>query len=398
MTIDRGEFLSFLTWLDTFYRAPEGLQRPDGLELNGHPDFEGIAAWGFDVYLNARTQGSSIPSAQTMVVVAIQQTAEWKSKHPAPPFPQAPPELLIREGQITGQGLTVQTTKYGPMPWWPGVWPWLDAATRAEVAPQLRAAGDQILLITIPFGTALYDEPGQFYSADKFGPLDMTEGGTTITQEWVALVEEAIGVFGFSAVWVGIPADDNDQIDPNGHHRGFNRAMWMLPILQQVLALSSKADLNQYVAKLLLWDGVFYGMDPSELQIFFEAAFALEPAGVYGAEHNTGHIPAGEATADWMPGGPMFHCKILLGEFDDARFDDTVWQILGRCLPPGTYRRPADQPAGDDPNPPYHLVNLCTYRVWEYFMYGAVRGTPNDQILASKDQFEAMGVAPGLVS
>ena len=46
--------------LDDFYRAPEGLQRPEGLSINEAPDFEGIAAWIFDVYLNARLAGRSI--------------------------------------------------------------------------------------------------------------------------------------------------------------------------------------------------------------------------------------------------------------------------------------------------------------------------------------------------
>lgn len=398
MQVDRGEFLAFLTWLDSYYSSEAGLQRPQGLSINGKPDFEGIAAWGFDVYLNARNQGASIDGAHASVVRAIQQTDEWKSKHPAPPFPQAPTEQLLREGRITGQGLTVQTTKYGPMPWWPGCWPWLDAATRAEVAPQLLAHGDEILLIPIPYGPPLYDEPNQFYSADKFGPLDMTNGMTTITPEWVALVEEAIGVFGFQGVWVGIPADANDQLDPNGHHPGYNRAMTLLPLMQQVLEASPKADLNKYVAKILLWDGVFYGFDQPELRSFFESAFALEPSGVYGLEHSTGHIPDGEAVEAWTPAGGMYRCKLLLGEFNDDQFDDSVWQILGRCLPPGTYRRPPEQPAGDDPNPPYHLVNGCTYRVFEYFMYGGVRGVPNSRILAARQKFIDLGADPRLVS
>jgi hypothetical protein len=307
------------------------------------------------------------------------------------PFPPAPSQATIRTGQITGQGLTVHTTKYGDMPWWPGCWPWLDAATRAEVAPQLIANGDEILLIDIPHGPALYDEAGQFYSPDKFGPLDMTRNFTAIDPAWVALVEEAIGTFGFKAVWIALPTDDNATTDPNGHHTGFNHGMALRPLLIQALASSLKADLNPYCAKLLMWDGVFYGFTPAELQEWFDSSYVVDPTSVYGMEHSTAHIPAGEAVSDWQPGGPMYHCSLLLGEFNSGQFDDTVWQILGRCLPPGTYKRPADQPSGDDPNPPYHLVNDCTYRVFEYGMYVAVRGTPNSVLLGWKAQFEAMG-------
>ena len=51
---NHGEFLDVLQRLDGFYRAPEGLQRPNGLSISGGPDFLGIATWMFDVYLNER--------------------------------------------------------------------------------------------------------------------------------------------------------------------------------------------------------------------------------------------------------------------------------------------------------------------------------------------------------
>ena len=67
--------------LDAFYAAPEGLQRPNGLSISGGPDFLGIAAWIFDVYLSERLSGGSPTVAWTRVVNAIQDTQEWKSKH-----------------------------------------------------------------------------------------------------------------------------------------------------------------------------------------------------------------------------------------------------------------------------------------------------------------------------
>lgn len=305
------------------------------------------------------------------------------------PFPQAPTRDELLHGALTGQGLTVHTTKYGDMPWWPGCWPWLDSATRKEVAPQLLANGDEILLIDIPIGDALYDEPDQFYTADKFGPLDMTKGLTEIGPEWIALVEEAL-LFGFKGIWIGFPAETGVQ-EANGHCQGFNRSMTLRPLVINALAASTYGDLNPYCVKLLLWDGVFYGWAPSELGEWFNTANQVDSASLYGMEMSTGHIPDGEAVAAWAPGGNMHHCVLLLGEFDDGKFDDSVWQILGRCLPPGTYKRPADQPSGDDPNPPYHLVNGCVFRVFEYHMYDGVRGQSNAVILADKAKFVAMG-------
>jgi hypothetical protein len=82
LQFDRNEFLQAQQRLDAFYRAPEGLQRPDGLSIGGAPDFLGIAAWVFDIYLNARLAGRSPDQAWGDVVVSIQATDEWRSKHP----------------------------------------------------------------------------------------------------------------------------------------------------------------------------------------------------------------------------------------------------------------------------------------------------------------------------
>ena len=80
--IDRGELFQTMQWLDEYYASPEGLGRPQGLSLNGKPDFEGIAAWLFDVYLNSRAAGLDSETSRQNVIHSIQQTDEWKTKHP----------------------------------------------------------------------------------------------------------------------------------------------------------------------------------------------------------------------------------------------------------------------------------------------------------------------------
>jgi hypothetical protein len=42
----------------------------------------------------------------------------------------------------------------------------------------------------------------------------------------------------------------------------------------------------------------------------------------------------------------------ILSEYNTFH-EDSYWQIAGRMISP--YHRPADQPAGDDPNPPFYL-------------------------------------------
>ena len=81
LKFSRDEFLDALTRLDTFYASREGLQRPNGLSINGAPDFVGIATWIFDIYLNQRLTGGSPNAAWVAVENAIKATDEWKSKH-----------------------------------------------------------------------------------------------------------------------------------------------------------------------------------------------------------------------------------------------------------------------------------------------------------------------------
>ena len=80
--LDRNEFLQAMQRLDTYYQAAEGLQRPGGLSIDGAPDFLGIAAWIFDVYLNARLAGRTGDVAWSEVVRNIEASEEWIAKHP----------------------------------------------------------------------------------------------------------------------------------------------------------------------------------------------------------------------------------------------------------------------------------------------------------------------------
>lgn len=114
----RDEMMAVGLKLDAFYRADEGLQRPDGLVLGlrvdiGHTpdrialykpyvDWEGVAAWLFDVYFMARMAGMDPVLAWEAVVTDIQRTDEWRQKHPPTPLPVPPTPLLeplVRDGR-----------------------------------------------------------------------------------------------------------------------------------------------------------------------------------------------------------------------------------------------------------------------------------------------------------
>jgi hypothetical protein len=128
LTIDRGEFLRTLHRLDVYYTSWNGLQRPNGMSINGAPDFEAIAAWVFGVYLNARLSGQSPETSWDRIIAIIQSTVEWQSKQRSPPMPTRSTEStwsVIRAGSVrrttarTTAGIIGAVLRVCPLPHWP---------------------------------------------------------------------------------------------------------------------------------------------------------------------------------------------------------------------------------------------------------------------------------------
>ena len=77
----REDMLLAMERLHGFYMSRMGLNRPQGLSLDGKPDFLGIAQWIFDIYLPARSAGFSANAAFDIVAAAITRTDEWRQKN-----------------------------------------------------------------------------------------------------------------------------------------------------------------------------------------------------------------------------------------------------------------------------------------------------------------------------
>jgi hypothetical protein len=71
-----------IEWLHNFYKAPDGLQRPEGLWIDGHPDYTGISTWILGVYMSSRLRGQTDAQAKQAIQDAIRQSEEWRAKHP----------------------------------------------------------------------------------------------------------------------------------------------------------------------------------------------------------------------------------------------------------------------------------------------------------------------------
>lgn len=343
--------------------------------------------WATRMQFRAVTEG--YPAARRAVILELRTQLGLPN-----PFPSAPTRDELLNGQITMQGLMVQTSRFGTIPWFPGALPWFSEQECVdEIFPQLRAAGDTICLIGLPSGYPLYDEPPpNFYTADKFPALDWTSGGTAIDPVFVRRCELAIQA-GFKGIWVFLDGDDGHTIDPNGHTHGFNIVTAQAPLLAAALQSSPYADLRPYCVTMCGWDGVWYGYTPDEVRLWGQQMFDLGL--MCGIEHQTGRPLAGNGAADYQPGGPMEHYSLILGEFDDDRWDDSVWEILARELPPGAYKYPGYlQPIGNDPPPhPHYLINGAVFRVFEYYIYGFVRGTPSAHVQQCKQHFIDMGAS-----
>lgn len=78
----RAEMMDEGQRLHAYYASHEGLQRVKGLSINDAPDWEGVGAWLFDVYLVNRLAGKTREQSRAAYVSMIRHTDEWKTKHP----------------------------------------------------------------------------------------------------------------------------------------------------------------------------------------------------------------------------------------------------------------------------------------------------------------------------
>lgn len=291
----------------------------------------------------------------------------------APPLPAVPTREEVCNGKLTAQAVTIHSLVYGDMPWWPACWAWLTPADRTHIAPQLLALGDTVMLIDVPSGNPLYDEPGQFYDSTRFPALPFDPASLK------TLVAETLEL-GFKACWIFLGGD----VD-------YNLAVAQVQALAPLFG-----DLNKYVAFVPGWDGVWHapGGVYTQDQVASFAALARAAGAVYvGLEHGTGYLPVGEGGGDFKPGGHCVDYDFFLGEFDSGKFDDSVWQILGRMVRP--YNRPVEQPSTDDPNPPFYLEVSSArgpyyYHIFEFCMFVAVRGESVATMQGWKSKFREM--------
>lgn len=247
------------------------------------------------------------------------------------------------------QGQTA-TTSLGTYPWFDPEIDTLSAEDRQAVYEMKRKDGDKVIILTVSHA---YLEPW----------IPMTIGAG---RDWyhegfdkLAFFIDEIIANGFY-VQLHLAGDGNwshknpdgtwAYNDPVGWTYGYDWLMEQFPYIAAAMG-----DRNDFIRYVIGFDGVFYGWSPEQVVAFGKVFRKALPNGYLGIEHDPGHIPVGEGGDDYEPGGRMQDYDFVLGEFpgDGIVSGDTWWQILGRMIHP--YHRPPDQPADDDPNPPFYL-------------------------------------------
>jgi hypothetical protein len=329
-----------------------------------------IKGWGG--WLTVSAEGYTQQVIRVSVVDPLiddttKQPVAVQLKSAAPPMPAIPTRDQKGLAKLHFGGLYFNHSAHGRLPLFDACFAWLNAEDRAEVYRVKHEAGDTHLLVQVPFGIPLYDEPGQPYNGDNFPAkgYDPTE--------FYNAIKEAI---------------QNGMIPVIFMSEDYDQSCEMIVHVIKDLSDPSKVDLVPYCIFSPGWDGIFYGWEPSHEKIPHWGALARiaykgdQSNLMLFLEFNPGHIPLGEGDADYKPGGDMKDFDIIAGEFSPWMVygqpaGDEVWQIVSRMACPNGYNRPPEQPAGDDPNPPYVLHDCARGRrygwVFETGVYEFVR-------------------------
>jgi len=281
----------------------------------------------------------------------------------APVLPAAPARATVCGLKTSLAGLTYTTTQYGPIPAW--FYAGLTTTDRTQARSAHAAAGDT----HIPIGISeAYREPGTLW------PAALCEGYDYAYN--LAAFREILMPVIAAGFCVDLPlAGDGMSVNGNPGQGQYNDPVgktygheWLMHNFARIAAglqgdgTAAAPDLTPYILFRPGWDGVFYGwgvpgevpdQQPDRVRRFGELFRSVLPNGYLAIEHTTGTIPCGEGGADYAVGGLMRNYDTVLSEFDDVHAD-SCWQIVARMVP--HYTRPPDQPAGDDPHPPYYLA------------------------------------------
>lgn len=355
-------------------------------------------AFGFQTRTYPATIGDS-----GEIVTGLERGANPPEPGPDPgPLPIIPTRDQVCKVRAAFQGETAQTIDYGTFPVFGLETSTLSYPDLHAYCAQLAGRGWTHGMIAVSWA---YNEPGFL----------MPVPGRDLSQEIPELAHRIkIMLEHFTAVMVFCAGDGLSKPksqdgtypynDPVGHTYGYEWLCDNFPRIAQGLKESAYGDLTKYLLFVPGFDGVFYGWgypgevpdrQPDRVVHFGQVFRSALPDGYLAIEHTPGNIPVGEGGSDWASGGRMQCYDCVLSEFNWPATGDQVWQVVGRLNRP--YHRPPDQPAGDDPNPPWYLEpptprGPVFYVPFEYATYQWTRGQVTaEQVQAARQYFYDLG-------
>jgi hypothetical protein len=261
--------------------------------------------------------------------------------------------------------------------WFEPALAWIAKADRPKVYAVKQAAGDRLYGVSL---SGAYLESDQPYA--QFPGVDFSQDLPSLN----ALIDEILP-YGYVRLFL---AGDGQGAGP-GYNDPVGRTYghaWLMANFERVVAsLGWRAQFIQFIPG---YDAIFYGWSPEQVAAFgalFEATVRVKyPHAVLALEHDIGHPPLGDGALNYGVGTQMAAYDIVASEYNgqggDTQclvHDDNVWQINGRLrYEDQPYHRPADQPAGDDPDPPGYFADSARgpilHECMEWATYEDVRG------------------------
>lgn len=357
---------------------------------------------GFDPEIQDWSLGNS-PKDPILVGLRSQ------SHIPSGKFPPIPSRSQVCSIQESLQGLTYQTSEFGPIPAW--FYPGLNLDDRAKARQTHKTAKDTHIWIPI---SAAYKESGTLWPNQLKDGYDYTQNLDEFRKVLIDVICDGLLIdMPLAGDGLGLGPDYNDPVGRTYGHG------WLVNNLERIIrglqgdgsSQTVTGDLTPYIIFRPGWDAVFYGWggmeSPSHLTAmksqhglrwrhthpnkprpvkmstkelddqqkrvkeFGELFRRILPNGYLAIEHTPGNIPCGEGGGDYAPGGLMTTFDTIMGEFHTVH-EDSFWQIAGRMVSP--YHRPSDQPTGDDPHPPFYLATPSDRGPYFYVAFEPTKG------------------------
>jgi hypothetical protein len=304
----------------------------------------------------AREEGWTAEDARAW----LRKSDEWQALHGTLPEPTLPPEPTREEVcgvNILFQGVTQFSEEFGAFPAFGPETSTLNDHDLDAYVRRMVTWGATHVEIAISWQ---YDERDYRYPIPG---RDLTDNLPELRRRIIRMLAAGAKAVVLFMAGDGRSAPKNADgtypyNDPQGHTYGYEWLMENFPRIADGLH-----DVRKYILVVPGYDGVFYGWggdtdgidrQPERVIAFGELFREIWPDGYLGIEHSTGKIPVGEGGREFARG--MQNYDVILSEFENwPAHGDATWQIAGRLLGP-SYRRPVDQPEGDDPRPPFYLA------------------------------------------